>query len=180
MGEMMYREKRAKTASGAIRIFGMLALCIILSLSGGIRAGATTLEELQQQIEKHKKDLEEANDKLMNLEDKKSLLQELIDDLNCEMINTMAHIGLAEEEIADKEEQIDAKNEQIGCKEDEIAVKEQEYAQAKAEEEKQQDDMQVRLRRVYETGNSSVIGILLQGSGIQVCLHVLQPCCPVP
>ena len=153
-------------------IFLMTAL--FLFAAPGIRAGASSINELQQQIAAHQKELENANNKVSNLQDEQSLIQELIDDLNAEIINTMTEISLKQDEIAAKETEIEEKQTQIEEKQADIQVTEQEYNEAKAREEKQKDDMLVRVRRIYETNSSSLLNLVLKGTGLGNLLNRLD------
>lgn len=70
-------------------------------------------------------------------------MQEKIDDLNAEIINTMTSIGMKEDEIAAKETELADKQIQIN-------QTQEEYNIAKAQEEQQHDDMVSRMRMMYE------------------------------
>ena len=117
------------------------------------------------------KAIQEANNKVSNLKEAQSLIQELIDDLNAEIVNIMTDIGIKEDEIAEKEEDIAEKEQQIIQKQADIDVTEQEYYEAKAREEKQKDDMVIRVRRIYETDTSSILNMILRGSGFGSLLN---------
>ena len=154
-------------------IFFLMPALFILT-APGIRASASSINELQQQIAAHQKELENANNKVSNLQDEQSLIQELIDDLNAEIINTMTEISLKQDEIAAKETEIEEKQTQIEEKQADIQVTEQEYNEAKAREEKQQDDMLVRVRRIYETNSTSLLNLVLKGTGLGNLLNRLD------
>ncbi len=157
-----------------IRNIIFLMTALFLFAVPGIRAGASSINELQQQIAAHQKELENANNKVSNLQDEQSLIQELIDDLNAEIINTMTEISLKQDEIAAKETEIEEKQTQIEEKQADIQVTEQEYNEAKAREEKQQDDMLVRVRRIYETNSTSLLNLVLKGTGLGNLLNRLD------
>ena len=138
------------------------------------KAGATSIGELQEQIKKHQEELNKANQKADELKDKQSLIEELIDDLNAEIINTMTCISLKEDEIAEKEEEIAEKEREIIRKQADIDETEKEYYAAKAREEKQKEDMEIRARRIYETGNTSFLNLILRGTGLGNLLNRLD------
>ena len=162
--------------SGKKWILGLLAsLAIAVTCPFAVNSvHASTISELQEQIKAHQKELEEANKKAENLKDKQSLIEEMIDDLNAEILNTMTCIGLREDEIAEMEREIEIKRGEITQKQDEIDQTEQEYLDAKAREEKQKDDMQVRAKRIYETGNVSFFHLLMQGVGLSNLLNKMD------
>lgn len=120
---------------------------------------ATSAKDLQDQINKHQSQINDINSKIDSLSDEQDLIQEKIDDLNAEIINTMTSIGM-------KEDEIQAKEAEITDKQVSIDATEQEYEEAQAREEKQHDDMIVRIRRMYENGNTTYLGLFLQGDGL--------------
>lgn len=146
----------------------------ILFFGPGLEAKASSISELQKQIAAHQKELQAANDKVSDLKDAQSLIQELIDDLNSEIINTLTEISLKEDEILEKEADIAEKEGQIRDKQSDIDETEQQYYEAKAKEEQQKDDMVVRTRRIYETGTSSFLNLILRGTGLGNLLNRLD------
>jgi len=129
-------------------------------LSGSERTvEATTISDIQSQIDATQNSLNSINDKIDSLSDEQDLIQEKIDDLNAEIINMMTSIQMKEEEIQEKESDLDQK--QLEINDAEAA-----YEEAKASEEKQHEDMMVRIRYMYENGNSTYLGLFLGGNGL--------------
>ncbi|MBQ9489227.1 MAG: C40 family peptidase [Lachnospiraceae bacterium] len=151
-------------------VFSMVALCPFVAT----KAQATSITELQNQIKAHQKELDEANKKASDLKDKQSLIEELIDDLNAEIVNTLTSIELKEDEIAEKEEEIRQKELEIISKQAEVDETEEAYYAAKAREEKQKEDMQIRARRIYETNDYTLIEMLLRGVGWSKILNQMD------
>lgn len=139
--------------------------------SQGIVAGATTISEIQNQINEHENDLKNFNDRINALTDEQGLVQELIDDLNAEIINTMASIGLKEDEIALKETELNDKQSELVQKQAEIDKTQQAYEEAKAREEKQYADMLVWIKCMYENNNATYLGLFLKGGGLADMLN---------
>lgn len=142
----------------------ILVICLMVAVVGpvaeqGMVVEASTASDLQGQINKHQNELDDINSKIDTLTDEQDLIQEKIDDLNAEIINMMTSIGLKEEEIA-------AKETEIADKGSEIDVTQAEYEVAKAKEEKQYADMLVRIRRMYENGNTTYLGLFMEGEGL--------------
>ena len=137
-------------------------------------ASATSIDELQKQIKQHQEELNKANKKAAQLQDKQNLIDEMIDDMNAEIVNTMTCIALKEDEIQEKEVDIAAKEYEIYEKQEAVNQKENEYYYAKAQEEQQKLDMEIRARKIYETGNTSFINMLLQGFGLGSLLNRLD------
>ena len=143
-----------------------------------LTAEATTIGEVQGQIDQHSNDLEAANNKIVALETEQEILQEQIDDLNAEIVNTMASIGMMEEQLAAKESEIAAKEGEISAKVEEIAQKEIQIQQTEAEyeaaverEESQRENMAICARLMYERGEESFLDALLEGKGLSDILN---------
>lgn len=166
----MKREMATKCIKGLLVALAVACLCPLAKTS----AQATSITALQEQIKAHQKELDEANKKAENLRDKQSLIEEMIDDLNAEILNTMTSIALKDDEIAEKEQEIASKEQEIVSKQAHIDVTEKEYYAAKEREEQQKEDMQVRVRRIYETGTSSVLNMVLRGTGLGSLLNRLD------
>ncbi|MBO4750115.1 MAG: C40 family peptidase [Lachnospiraceae bacterium] len=163
---------------GAVRkLIGGLCLAFLIGLLcpfAAIPSRASTIAELQEQIKKHQEEMKKANQKADELADQQALIEEMIDDLNAEIINTMTSIALKEDEIAEKEVEIAEKEAEIENKQADIDEMEKEYYAAKAREEQQKEDMEVRARRIYENGNTSFLNLLLRGAGLGNWLNRLD------
>ena len=127
-------------------------------------ATSSAINALESSINKHQNELGNLNEQISDLEDEQDILQEEIDDLNAEIINTMTSIGLKEDEIAEKETEIEDKKGQI--EETEAA-----YEAALEREETQRENMMVYMRLMYEKGDSSYLGALLEGKGLSDILN---------
>ena len=108
---------------------------------------ATTISDLETQIEQNQNELNNINSQITDMESEQEILEEEIADINAEMINLMTSIGLLEENIAQKE--VD------------IAAAEIEYANAVATEEKQYAEMLIRMQFMYEQGETNLLSLLL-------------------
>lgn len=145
---------------------------LVLSLLGeSISVWATNLKDIQDKIDQTKdkidqtqNQIDDINDKISGLTDEQDLVLEMIDDLNAEIVNTMTAIGIKEDEISEKEQELTAKQ-------GDIDVTEQEYYATKERQEKQQADMIVRVRRMYENGNTTYLNMLLGGEGLGEVLN---------
>lgn len=142
---------------------------------------ATTAEEIQDQINQHSYDLETIYSKIADLESEQDLMQEEIDDLNAEILNTMTSIEMKEDEIAEKENEIFLKETEITEKEDEIVQKQFQIEQTEAEyelsvqrEEDQRVNMAVCARLIYERGEDSFLDALLEGKGLADILNQMD------
>ena len=107
---------------------------------------ATTISDLETQIQQNQDALNNLNNQIDDMESAQELLEEEISDLNAEMINLMTSIGLLEDNIAQKE--ID------------IAAAEVEYQNALATELKQYEEMLIRIQFMYEQGDTNLLAML--------------------
>lgn len=164
------RKKITKTINFII-VAGLTVMVTGTVAAQSIVAEATTISEIQQQINEHENDLENYNEQINALTDEQDLVQELIDDLNAEIINTMASIGLKEDEIAAKETELDNKQVELDNKQVEIEETEKAYEEAKAREEKQYADMLVWIKCMYENSNATYLGLFLKGGGLADMLN---------
>lgn len=124
-----------------------------------ITAEATSVDKVKDNIDRLNSEIDHLNHDIENMEEEQEILEEEMEDLNAEIINTMTSIGLKEDEIKDKETE-------IRNKESDIEDTAEQYEVSKAQAEQQYQDMVVRLRKMYENGEESGLGLLLSGSGL--------------
>jgi len=143
-------------------------IILIVSLAAGVfgpgDAGllsveATSIADVQSQMQAHQQYLEEITSRIEGLEDEQDLIEEMIQDLNAEIINTMTSIGLKEDEIAQKEAEISDKQAQIDATQ-------AEYEAAVVREEEQRESMIIYTRMMYENGDATYLSTLLSGNGL--------------
>ena len=118
---------------------------------------ATTISDLETQIQQNQNALNNINSQIDDMESAQELLEEEIADLNAEMINLMTSIGLLEDNIAQKE--ID------------ISAAEVEYQNALAMEQTQYAEMLVRIKFMYEQGDSNFITMLFGSNSFSEMLN---------
>lgn len=142
-----------------ILIISLTVTVVIPISSQTIRAEASAIKDLENEINKGKENINNINNTISHLSDEQDVLEETIADLNSEIINMMTSIGLKEDEIAGKEVEIQDKTA-------EIAVTQGEYEAAKLKEEKQFDDMKNMVQFIYEDNNSTFISMFLDSTDI--------------
>lgn len=104
--------------------------------------------EKQQNEEQQSSYAEQASD----LEESKSSLENLVSSLNSELSVINSKISNIEKQIEDKNKEIEATKTELD--------------EAKETEQKQYDDMKLRIRFMYEMGNQSYFEILFSGKSI--------------
>lgn len=150
----------------------ILSMALVLALvSGPGNAGehamtvhATNKDQIQNNINNLNDQIKQINNSIAGMEEQQEILEEEMEDLNAEIINTLTSIGLKEDEIAEKEVQIQDKLA-------DISVVEEEYDKAKEQEEKQYQDMILRMRKMYENNDKTGLSLLLEGTGLADILN---------
>ena len=136
-----------------------LAVFVFAPLLGdGMPVCASAIKDKEEEIEHWKDIIEGIEGEIDSYTGEQELLFEQIDDLNAEIINVMASIGLLEEQIVQKEA--------------DIVVKQQEYEVAKQIQEEQEVAMAQRIKLSYETGGTeSVLSRILSSMSFAQLLN---------
>lgn len=137
-------------------------------------AGATTIGEVQENINKRQNEINEINRQIASFEDEQDLIEEQIADLNAEIVNTMASIDVMEEQIGQKELEISDKELQIDDKKVQIDETEAEYEASVEREEKQRQSMMDCTRMMYENNDVSYLTSILSGKGLSDILNQMD------
>lgn len=132
-------------------IIGAVFATVIIPVS------ATTISDLQDDIQKNKQNLADANDNIASIEDEQEILEEEIADLDAELINMLTSIGILEDDIETKEA--------------EIEVAQADYDAALATEKEQYEAMKVRIQYMYENGNASYLSIFFEADSMSDLLN---------
>lgn len=142
----------------------MLIVAVVLTaghfaMDNYITATATTVGDVQKNIDNLNQEINDLNENISSMEEQQEILEEQMADLNAEIINTMTSIGMTEDALVEKQQQIEDK--QV-----DIDATSKEYDKAKAQEEERYRDMVVRLRKMYERGDTNSLNLLLSGDGL--------------
>lgn len=130
-------------------------------------AEATTIGEVQENINRHQNELNTLTSQIAGLEDEQDIIEEQIADLNAEIVNTMASIGFLQDEIERKAAEIAEKQVQINDTE-------AEYEAAVAREESQRQSMVDCTRMMYENNEVSYLTSILEGKGLSDILNQMD------
>lgn len=128
------------------KIVNIIAVILMISVLG-TTVHASKISDLTNSIEANKNSLNTINGQISDWEDEQDLLEEEISDLDAELINMMTSIALLEEEIEELQGQIDETQKK--------------YEEAVATEQKQYEDMKIRIKFMYERGNESYLTLFL-------------------
>lgn len=149
----------------SFRLIAYLLSAVVLINSSYITAHAAKSDELQkekEEIERQKKEAEKEKNQTQSQLDainkeasaisgEMSDIQDEIDEVDSAIVETLAAIEMLTDEISDLEAI--------------IAVTNDRYLEAKAEEEKQYASMKLRIRYMYEKGNTSYMQLLIESQG---------------
>ena len=173
--------RKNKSLAKLLTCASLLAVCLCFGADTPLVARASSVSDIQGDINQHTNQLDQINNQIVALESEQDILQEQIDDLNAEILNMMTTIGLKEDEIKAKEDEIKAKEDEIARKQEEIARKqeeivqtEEEYKAAMKREEEQRENMALCARMIYERGEDSYLDAILEGKGLSDILNQMD------
>lgn len=146
--------------TGKIRKICNCLAILILVCALALPASASSISQIQQQINQQQQQINEINSNIADWEDAQELLEEEICDLDAELLNTMTAIGLLEDDIAVKE--ADIENAQAM------------YEDARETEEAQYEAMKVHIQFMYESGNASYLEVLFASADFADFINQLE------
>lgn len=141
--------------------FAAVVLCVAVlftvydmgDLKESFRVQAAKKDELQQQNKDDQEKLDDIDDQVNELTDEQEGVEEEIQTLSDQIAEIMASISLLEEEI----EEIKAEIEQAKL----------DLADAQRVEREQYENMKIRIKAMYESGETSYFDIFLSASSMQ-------------
>ena len=147
------------------RYFAILILCAILFIVSMDKSfydtlrkvQATTIDDLKKQNEEDQEQLDNLDDKLDELTEEQSGVDKEITALSDQIAEIMASISILEEEIEQKKA--------------DIVQAQQDLEDAKKDEAAQYDAMKVRIKAMYESGDSTYLDILFSSSSMEDLLN---------
>ena len=134
-----------------------IGLCAAVFFKGHCQVQATEKDVLKQQNQKDQDRLEDIDDQVNKLEGEQEGIDAEIETLSNEIAQIMASISLLEEEIEAKKAQIEQAK---------IDLEE-----AQKVERKQYEAMKIRVKAMYESGETSVLDIIFSASSMQDMLN---------
>lgn len=155
-------------------VIGLTAGAVCYVSNESMVAEATSIGEVQENIRQREEEIQALINQISGLEDEQDLIEEQISDLNGEIINTMASIGVLTDKIEEKELQLAEKGSQIVDKQIQIEATETEYYAAVEREETQRQNMIDCTRMVYENQEVSYLTSILEGKGLSDILNQMD------
>lgn len=108
-----------------------------------------------------KQEIADSKDKISSLEDEKKRVQEAISDLESLKADTAAYVTKLDENLKQLSDEISRLADDITAKEGEITVTQEALAQAKETEAEQYASMKLRIKYMYEKGDTSFIDMIM-------------------
>ncbi len=104
--------------------------------------------------------LKSKQNEIDNIEQEQAYLQSEIDALDAELVNVILELSTLEEELA--------------IKQDELAQTKEQLKQAKKDEKNQYESMKLRIRFMYEKGDSAMLTSILESKSIAELLNRVE------
>lgn len=141
---------------------GMLAAVLAVSLlvqEWGVTSYAT------------KTDIDTAKDQMSALEAEKKKVEETLEGMEELKSNAAAYVAELDSNLASLTQELDSLSSQIAEKEEEIAAAQEELEEAKVVENSQYESMKLRIRYMYERGETSFLNMLMESRNISDMLN---------
>lgn len=120
-----------------------LALSLIMCIIVVEPVWATTISDIKKDQKNTQKELDKVNDKISDLKEGQSEVQEEINELDDSLVEILASISMIEEDLEKKQA--------------ELEVAQADYDDALAKEEEQYEAMKVRIKFMYEKGDTAYL-----------------------
>ena len=134
-----------------------IGLCVAVFFKGPCQVQATEKDVLKQQNQNDQDRLEDIDDQVNELEGEQEGIDAEIETLSNEIAEIMASISLLEEEIEAKKAQIEQAKLDL--------------EEAQKVERKQYEAMKIRVKAMYESGETSFLDIIFSSSSMQDMLN---------
>ncbi|MDE6662419.1 MAG: C40 family peptidase [Lachnospiraceae bacterium] len=113
---------------------------------------ATTISEIQEEKKKNEEQLNDINKQISGYKGAQADIGAEIEELDAEMVSLLTDINLIEEEI--------------GKKEEEIVKTQADYDAAVATKDEQYESMKIRIKFMYEKGDTSYLQLFFESASI--------------
>lgn len=143
-----------------------------IKLKGGLAAaGVLLLLCLSFPAYGTKKELEAEKEKTSVIEEEKKKVEDTLKNLEGQKADTESYVRQLDQEMAAISSQLEELSGQIADKESEIAVTQEELSAAQEAEVQQYDAMKLRIKYMYEKGDTTFIDFILESKSISQLLN---------
>ena len=137
---------------------------VLLVITMGFSQFSVALADKKSDAENKKKEAEASlkskEDEIEAIEEKQRTLRGEIDDLDAELVNVMVELSTLEEELSVKQDELDETKANL--------------KQAKKDEQEQYEAMKLRIRFMYEKGNTAMLTSILESKSIADLLNRVE------
>ncbi len=143
-----------------------------IKLKGGLAAaGVLLLLCLSFPAYGTKKELEAEKEKTSVIEEEKKKVEDTLKNLEGQKADTESYVRQLDQEMAAISSQLEELSGQIADKESEIVVTQEELSAAQEAEVQQYDAMKLRIKYMYEKGDTTFIDLILESKSISQLLN---------
>lgn len=140
----------------------------------GIKAGLIALAAALAVIPVQaagKGDIDSAKDKISSLEEEEKKTEETIQELEARKADTESYVKELDGELARLDDELSALDSRIAGKEADIEVTKSQLEEAQKTEEEQYASMKLRIKYMYEKGDTSYLDLLLESGSMSEMLN---------
>lgn len=148
-----------KKNKGQVRRIAFL-VALILGIAPIVHVSATTINDAQNKRDEAQNELNEVKNNISNIEKEQQELQEEIDALDAELVAVIMNLGILESDLDTAEAEL-------------IQVQ-ADLEKAKLDEEEQYQAMKMRIRFMYERGDSALLTSILQSKSMADILNRVE------
>ncbi|MBD5521923.1 MAG: hypothetical protein HDR03_12020 [Lachnospiraceae bacterium] len=136
------------------RMTNIVIMIIFISVISSIvtPVNATTISEIQEEKEKNEAQLNDINKQISGYKGAQADIGAEIEELDADMVSLLTDINLIEEEI--------------GKKEEEIVQTQADYDAAVVTKDEQYESMKIRIKFMYEKGDTSYLQLFFESASI--------------
>ena len=147
------------------RIFAAAALvCCLTVTTAYADVTQEDIDNAKNQINNPKNQQKDAQDAVDDINGKKGQLESDLNNLNGQMTNIVSSMNALESQINDKKKELSDLEDEIDQTQDNLEA-------AKQQSASQYEDMKIRIRYMYENGNTPMLEMLLSASSFSDFLN---------
>lgn len=132
-------------------------VCLCVAGTTVLTANATSKSEIERQKREAENQLNSVNSAINSIAGQQDAIDEEIQEMDNQLVELMASISIMEEEIEEKEEQ--------------IVITKEELAEAEEREEEQYVSMKLRIKFMYEKGDSNYLELFMQAKSLNEAMN---------
>lgn len=151
---------KSETKYISVILFSIVVIAFVVCYTMVGRATQNNLSDLENEKQSNEENLSSYEQQASDLLETKTSLENLVSGLNSEIARINEKIADIEQQIADKTLQIEATAEELEA--------------ARELEEKQYNDMKLRIKFMYEMGDASYFDVLLSGASFMDSLNKVE------